>query len=596
MTRGARSDVYTETLAVFESVDGPLTTTEVAEPLELPRRTAYKRLSTLVDRGALRTKKVGANARVWWRADAAAGAPAVDDPVFRAVFDGAFDAMVLADDTGAWVEVNPAACELFGAPREELLGKTPASFAPEGYDVEAAWAEFLASDLDRGLYPLVRVDGEERVAEFAATPNVVQGLHLSVLRDVTERERSTAELARLHHLNTTIRGIDRATNRAETPRALAADICDSLLESEVYQYATLCTVAPAGDVHDTLALAGRDAITAAVAAADLPAVGLDAAGRAVETERVQVERVPENGDELPTSGWLATLADHGLRSTATVPLVHDGVVRGVLGVASTRREAFDAEERVVLRELGRTVGYGFDTLDRRRSLLDGEVLVVTLRSREMVAPLAAIADVEGTTITLDQTIPLADGVVSYATITGLDPEPVLAFLDAADLGVDARLLGHVGDTSWFEFRGYESPPATLLAEFGGRVVRAAVEGGEIEFVVEVPTGTDVRALAETFERLASDVTVAAQDHRHRADTSHRDVLTAFGQTLTERQRTALELAVYAGYFEWPRQSTGEELATLLDVHPSTFHYHLRVAQRKLLGALFDGEGDAEDST
>jgi PAS domain S-box-containing protein len=597
MGRDPPSDALAATLALFGGApDEPLSTAEVADALDLPRRTADDRLSALVDRGDLQTKTVGASVRVWWRpgVPAADAAPALDDGVFRAVFDEAFDAMILADDSGTWVEVNSAASDLFGLPREELVGQSAAAFAPDDYDVEAAWAEFLASDRDRGLYPFVRADGEERLAEFAATPDIRPGVHLSILRDVTEREQTAAELARLNHLNTLVRGVDQATTRAGTERALATDICDSLLASDNYQYAALCTVDSGDWGVDPLATAGRDDLTAAIETAGLPALDPELARRSVETETVQVTRAPV--DDAPPDGWLAMLTDHGVRSVAVVPLVHDGAVHGVLGIASTRRDAFDDEECTVLRELGQTVAYGLATL-ARHSLLDQEALVVTLQSRELVAPLAAITDVEGATVTLDEVVALADGTVSYYTLEGLDPEPVFEYLDTVELDVDARLLGQVEDTAWLEFRGYASPVATIATQFGGRIVRGDFEGGAIAIDVEVPTGTDVQALVETFESVAPDVTVVAQDHRHVPDTSHRDVLAAFGETLTDRQRTALELAVYSGYFEWPRQTTGEQLAALLDVHPSTFHYHLRVAERKLFHALLDaGVAVADDST
>ncbi|MHC3437488.1 GAF domain-containing protein [Natrialbaceae archaeon A-gly3] len=58
---------------VLEKVDtlGPLgtpvTTPEVADGFDCTQRTIYNRLETLVDDGVLKTKKVGANSRVWWR-------------------------------------------------------------------------------------------------------------------------------------------------------------------------------------------------------------------------------------------------------------------------------------------------------------------------------------------------------------------------------------------------------------------------------------------------------------------------------------------------------------------------------------------------
>lgn len=108
---------------------------------------------------------------------------------FRAVFEKSFEAMVLADDDGRFIDVNQSAIELFGLPKEELLGRSIESFAVEGFDFEAAWREFQRSEKERGTFPLVRPDGTERIVEYAATADFVPGEHLSVLRDVTEREQ-----------------------------------------------------------------------------------------------------------------------------------------------------------------------------------------------------------------------------------------------------------------------------------------------------------------------------------------------------------------------------------------------------------------------
>ena len=113
---------------------------------------------------------------------------------FQAVFEGAPDAMVLADDDGRYVNANPAACLLFGLPLGELLGKTLGDFAAPRSIFEAAWAEFRAAGTSRGAFPLARPDGTRREAEFSATADVLPGLHLSVLRDVTERRQSEEAL------------------------------------------------------------------------------------------------------------------------------------------------------------------------------------------------------------------------------------------------------------------------------------------------------------------------------------------------------------------------------------------------------------------
>ncbi|WP_282102553.1 helix-turn-helix domain-containing protein [Halovivax limisalsi] len=55
--------------------------------------------------------------------------------------------------------------------------------------------------------------------------------------------------------------------------------------------------------------------------------------------------------------------------------------------------------------------------------------------------------------------------------------------------------------------------------------------------------------------------------------------------LTKQQRRSLETAYYEGFFEWPRDVSGEEVASSLDIAPSTFHQHLRKAERKVFDSV-----------
>jgi PAS domain S-box-containing protein len=120
--------------------------------------------------------------------------------LFRSVFEGSFDAMVLVDDDGEYVEVNEAACELFGVEREELVGRSIEEFTAEESDFEADWSEFVDGEEERGEFQLARPDGEVRTVEFAATANILPGRHLSVLRDVSERRAQEQERERLFEL------------------------------------------------------------------------------------------------------------------------------------------------------------------------------------------------------------------------------------------------------------------------------------------------------------------------------------------------------------------------------------------------------------
>jgi PAS domain S-box-containing protein len=115
---------------------------------------------------------------------------------YRASFDRSIDGIVIADDDGRFLDVNRSACDLFGLPREELLGRRITEFAPAEFDFDAAWGAFRTTRSERGTFTIVRPDGERRLVEYAATTDVVPGQHLSVLRDVTERTRLEDRLRR----------------------------------------------------------------------------------------------------------------------------------------------------------------------------------------------------------------------------------------------------------------------------------------------------------------------------------------------------------------------------------------------------------------
>jgi PAS domain S-box-containing protein len=119
----------------------------------------------------------------------------------RAIFDGARDALAVTDYELRCVRVNDAACELFGRPRNELIGMTAAEIvAPESYqELAAGWAAALREGGAEGTVTILRPDGVRRIAEYSGTMEIVSGFHLVSLRDVTERIETTKALERTLH-------------------------------------------------------------------------------------------------------------------------------------------------------------------------------------------------------------------------------------------------------------------------------------------------------------------------------------------------------------------------------------------------------------
>ncbi|MDX2243245.1 MAG: PAS domain S-box protein [Leptolyngbyaceae cyanobacterium bins.302] len=120
------------------------------------------------------------------------------DRSLQALFDSSLDAMLVADDDGYYLDVNPAACELLGLPKEQLLGKQIRDFSAQEFDFDQMWQAFLHQGQSKGEFEVVRADGTRRIVEYAATANFMPHRHLSVLRDISDRKQAEAEVLRLN--------------------------------------------------------------------------------------------------------------------------------------------------------------------------------------------------------------------------------------------------------------------------------------------------------------------------------------------------------------------------------------------------------------
>jgi two-component system sensor kinase FixL len=110
----------------------------------------------------------------------------------RALFENALDGIVIIDDDGRYIEANPAACAIFGYSAEELLKLSVRDVIElaAGQTFDSFWRDFLAAGRESGESPMVRKDGSIIAVEFRAVANFLPGLHLSSIRDVTERRRA----------------------------------------------------------------------------------------------------------------------------------------------------------------------------------------------------------------------------------------------------------------------------------------------------------------------------------------------------------------------------------------------------------------------
>jgi PAS domain S-box-containing protein len=511
---------------------------------------------------------------------------------FRALFEGTLDALVLADDSGEYLDANPAACDLFGLPRAELVGRSVADFASQEFDFESAWSAFLDAGSMRGEFELVRPDGDTRVADFAARADIRPGEHLSVLRDITERvererqlEVQRDELAHLNHINRLVREVNLAIVGADTPNEVLSGVCRRLVAADVYQHALVATETAGGRFE----VAAASGLTAGAAEAVVAAFEreLTAAGRRATSVIA------------PTPAAVRSTVDADV--FGCFPLAYGETVHGVLVIGADRSgetPVLVGEEQHLLDDLGTTVGKAITAVTARRLLHADEVVTLEFTVDDADDVFNELSRRVDARVTVTALVPIADGRhACYLTVDGSDvtdewdAETLCEAVESLD-GVGACRVISADDDIQLEVHADSSPALALEAQ-GTHVRTVTSTNGQGTLVVEVPAESNVRNLVSGLvadypqTRLVRKLTERRSTTRAGYVGGGLSTTDDATRSLTEKQLAALRAAYAGGYYDWPRRgSSAQELAEALGVAPATYHQHLRAAEGKLVGAFF----------
>ena len=150
---------------------------------------------------------------------------------YRVFFESSIDAVVLVLPEGTIVDVNPAACAVFGYSREELVGmhRNVLLVDPDGELVNRAIRARAGDGHYRGHLHYRRKDGSEFTAEISSTQFVDadgQSKYSVVLRDITQRLQQEEEIRQLNS-RLERRVAERTAELQQTTRELEA-FCHSI--------------------------------------------------------------------------------------------------------------------------------------------------------------------------------------------------------------------------------------------------------------------------------------------------------------------------------------------------------------------------------
>ncbi|WP_331234808.1 bacterio-opsin activator domain-containing protein [Natronorarus salvus] len=437
--------------------------------------------------------------------------------------------------------------------------------------------------------PEVAAFGEEdvRLAQVLAANTEAALERADRELELRERERelrrANAELERLTHLTGIIREVTSALVGASTREGVIDAVCDRLAAAEPYRAAWIGEYDP---TTETIELRGWDGV------GDPPAPSIDVGGDGPPTPATEAVRRGETRvvddllEERRYGSRRSEALSLGYRTIAAVPITHRDHRYGVL-VVYARGPTMGARERAVLTELGETVGYALDAITTRLALVsDSRTEVVFGVSDPSLLYVRLATETRGR-IDHRGTVVRSDGTdLLFVTVSGVDGDRLRSALESDPAVESVRIIADDGEELLVEL-SVERSFVHQVTDHGGRVRSFSAEGGRGTLTIELPTGSDVRAFADTFvERHPSAELLGRRDLETglRSRSSRRSEPVG---DLTDRQFEILQAAYHAGFFDSPRRHTGTEIAEQLGIDQSTFHRTIRTAQRSVFDALLD---------
>nr|WP_239640687.1 bacterio-opsin activator domain-containing protein [Haloferax denitrificans] len=358
-------------------------------------------------------------------------------------------------------------------------------------------------------------------------------------------------------------------------------VCDGLAESDQYRFAWV--ESGETDARASLTAAGVDEGALEAVRQSLAGRGADFTRRACDARDVQTARL----DSLPNS-------EPG--PLAVVPLVHGETAYGALYVALDAEEVADPEAAVLV-TLGRHVGQAIAAAERRKLLLADTVVQLEFKSSDERDVLVRLSADLGCSIRLRGVVPIEGrSLLCFLTVREATTDAVFDELQTAADVEHIRLIRDRGTESLLEVALSAGSTITSLTSYDGTVSRFVAEDGVARFVGEFSNETPLRDVMADLTDAYPDTELVAKQEVERPTRNTADFRASLVARLTDKQQSVLRAAYLAGYFEWPRGSTAEDLADSIDISSPTLHQHLRTAQQKLMTAFFDDDSDERASS
>jgi predicted DNA binding protein len=424
---------------------------------------------------------------------------------------------------------------------------------------------------------LTRADVEpvEYLASFVAAR--LEQLHAGADRPTDDASRRHPPLAE----------VASRVVAGETREVVLGRACEGLADTDRFASAWFVTTEVGGEWRAVAESAGAN---------DTPPENVrqtsgtddDPVHRAVSTGEVAVVQ-----RRRTVEGGRSTDGEH-VETSVVVPVAYADRTYGVLVVQADGELAISDGFREDLALFGEVVALASYAAESRKLLLSETVqqLEFEVTDRDCLA-VGVSADVDAFCEVEHQTLTNDGDHLIFLRVEGAEAEPAVEATLSLDSVADCRVVEDETDSCLLEVVKTRSG-AEAMMDVGATVREATGEDGVGTLVVETAMSSDVRDVVDAYTDLNPGSHLVAKREIDRPTMTADTLRESFEEQLTDRQQSVLTTAYYAGYFDWPRANTAEEIADSLDISPATLHQHLRGAEQKLLNLVCEDRSEGRN--
>lgn len=305
---------------------------------------------------------------------------------------------------------------------------------------------------------------------------------------------------------------------------------------------------------------------------------LESSGNTGDTGKIRSLQLDQNRPEVKAfrSGKLVYNSQNSSKSAIHVPVEN----YGVLSVFEDSGEKFNSSDIELIRLLVSATSFALKSLRQENHSIPDSATELKLHSDDPKLFISHIAQELNCKCRVESVSPSKNrGETYYMKLEGVKHGKALDFLQKLDRVEECKIIE---SDNLFRVKTNENTLFSVIFDLGGVVKNAVADSNGVDLTLQITEDVDLSRLFEALEDNSPGWNLVKKKSIESADNNFLRTHEVLRDKLTEKQMDAMKTAYNSGYYEYPRDSTAEEIASSLGISDSTLFQHLQAAQKKLI--------------